>query len=66
MSRLPHFLENRLTDGDEVIPPGRFLVLNSVTGCVHPKAIIWLEGLSKLKNPITSSGMEPATFRLVA
>jgi hypothetical protein len=37
-SRLPHFLDNRLTDGDEVfIPthrppftPGRFLVLISV------------------------------------
>jgi hypothetical protein len=25
-----------------------------------------LEGLSKLKNPVTSSGIEPATLRLVA
>jgi hypothetical protein len=25
-----------------------------------------LERLSQLKNPITSSGIEPATFRLVA
>jgi hypothetical protein len=25
-----------------------------------------LEGLAKLKNPVTSSGIEPATFRLVA
>jgi hypothetical protein len=25
-----------------------------------------LEGLDQLKNPMTSSGVEPATFRLVA
>jgi hypothetical protein len=40
-SRLPHFLDNRLTDGGEVVsptrrppftPPGRFLVLISVRG----------------------------------
>jgi hypothetical protein len=40
--RLPHFLQNRLTDGDEVVSltrrplftplPGRFLVLISVRG----------------------------------
>jgi hypothetical protein len=26
----------------------------------------WLKGLSQLKNAMTSSGIEPATFRLVA
>jgi hypothetical protein len=36
-SRLPHFLENRLTDGGEVISltpftPGRYLVLISARG----------------------------------
>jgi hypothetical protein len=39
-SRLPHFLDNRITDGGEVVsltrhcalPPGRFLVLISVRG----------------------------------
>jgi hypothetical protein len=36
-SRLPHFLDNRLTDGGEVQPfsplaPGKFLVLISVRG----------------------------------
>jgi hypothetical protein len=39
-SRLPHFLDNWLTDGDEVVsltcqlplPPGRFLVHISVRG----------------------------------
>jgi hypothetical protein len=34
--RLPHFLNNRLTDGGEVVsrslPPGGFLVFNSVRG----------------------------------
>jgi hypothetical protein len=28
--------------------------------------VIGLEGLSKLKNPVTSSGIDPATFLLVA
>jgi hypothetical protein len=28
--------------------------------------MVWLEGLGKLRNAITSSGIEPATFRLVA
>jgi hypothetical protein len=47
------------------LPPGRFLVLFSIRG-VDPRAIVWLEGLGQLKNPMTSSGIEPATFRLVA
>jgi hypothetical protein len=29
-------------------------------------AIVPLEGLGQLKNPITSSGIEPVTFQLVA
>jgi hypothetical protein len=28
-------------------------------------AIVWLEGLGQLKNPVTSYGIELATFRLV-
>jgi hypothetical protein len=47
-SRLPHFLDNRLTDG-----------------LIDPRAIVKLERLSELKNPMTS-GIETATLRLVA
>jgi hypothetical protein len=47
------------------LPPGRFLLFTSVRGRVDPRAIVRLEGLGQLKNPVTS-GIEPATFRLVA
>jgi hypothetical protein len=48
------------------LPPRRFLVLTSITGLVNPRAIAQLEGLGELKNPMTSSGIEPVTFQLVA
>jgi hypothetical protein len=50
----------------DLYPPKRFLVLISVRGCVDPRAIVRLEGVDKLKKKSTSSGLEPATFRLVA
>jgi hypothetical protein len=48
------------------LPPGRFLVLISIRGLFDFRAIVRLEGLDQLKNPMTSSGIEPATFWLVA
>jgi hypothetical protein len=44
------------------LPSGRFLVLISVRGWVDPKAIVRLEGLGQLKNPVTLLGIEPVTF----
>jgi hypothetical protein len=48
------------------LPPRGFLVLISVRGWVDPRGIVRLEGLGQLKNLMTSSEIEPATFRLVA
>jgi hypothetical protein len=45
-----------LRAGRPLPPPGRFLVLISVRGSVDPRAIVRLEGLGQLKNPIISSG----------
>jgi hypothetical protein len=48
------------------LTPGRFLVLISVRGGINPRDIVQLKGLGQLKNPMTSLGIEPATFWLVA
>jgi hypothetical protein len=48
------------------LPLGRFLVLISVTGLGDTRAIVRLEGLGQLKNPMISSEIETATFRLEA
>jgi hypothetical protein len=48
------------------LPPGSFLVLIFVRAWVDSRAIVRLEGLGQLKYPVPSSGIESATFRLVA
>jgi hypothetical protein len=45
---------------------GTFLVLSSVRGWVDSIFIMRLEGLGQFKNPMSSKGIEPATFLLVA
>jgi hypothetical protein len=62
-------MAGRLTDlpAGRPLPPGSFLVLISVGDLIDLRAIMRLEGLGKLKkNPMTSSGIEPVTFWLVA
>jgi hypothetical protein len=63
------FLDSWLTDNGQVasltragrpIHPGRFLVFISLKRLSRPRAVVQLEGL------VTSLGIEPVTFRLVA
>jgi hypothetical protein len=42
------------------------MALISVRECVHPRAIVQLEGLCQLKNSMTSFGIKAVTFQLVA
>jgi hypothetical protein len=74
MSTISRFLENRLTDGSEIVsltrrprfnPQKYSLVLISVRGWVNPRVIVLLEWLGNLKIFSDLIGNEPATFWLV-
>jgi hypothetical protein len=78
MSRIPHCIDNRLTDGGKVVGPTHrqhFISQQhsfSASGthfCYRlsePQSQVRPEGLGKFKISFSSSGLEPAIFRLVA
>jgi hypothetical protein len=75
MLRIPHCLDSRLTDGGEVDSlthrPSSFYPQEDswysfLLEAKSTRAIVRPEGLGKLKNAMTSSGIEPPTLQLVA
>jgi hypothetical protein len=69
MSRLPHFLDRlQMVDRSAALclQEDSWYSFISLRGGVDPRAIVCMEGLGQLKNSVTSSGIELATFQLVA
>jgi hypothetical protein len=78
MLRIPHYLDNRLTDGGKVVSPthpphftpqkNHYFYVSGTHFCYRlskPKGLVRPEGLGKLKKKITSSGIEPADFQFI-
>jgi hypothetical protein len=78
MLRIPHCLDNRLTDGGKVVSPTHqphftpqkhyYFNVSGTDFCYRlseHQGLVRPEGLGKFKQ-ISSSGIEPATFRFAA
>jgi hypothetical protein len=70
MSRLPHFLDSWLTEGEPYMPATLYPREDSwysflLEAEAIAEAVVRLGGLGHLKNPLTLSGIEPVTFWLV-
>jgi hypothetical protein len=63
----PRFRDNRHMKLVRMsVPRTDLLKLSSIRDWIEPRAKVQTEGLCQWKIPITPSGIEPATFRLVA
>ena len=64
--RIPEFLgRHKKVARLSTYTPAEFIWLISVTRWVHLRAIGRLEGINQWEIPMTPSGIEPATFRLL-
>jgi hypothetical protein len=72
-STLPHFLDDRLTDGSEVVsltrrPPFTTRKIPGTHFCqrlIQPRDPSATRRIRSIEKPMISSGIEPATFRLL-
>jgi hypothetical protein len=78
MSRIPHCLDSRLADGGKVVSPTLrqhstpqeyYFSVSGTHFCYmlsKPQGLLWPEGLDQFKKIFTLSGLETATFLLIA